>query len=127
MSDKIPMTITGNLCADPELRATSSGISVANFTVASTPRTYNAQTGKWEDAPALFMRCNVWREQGENVAASLRKGTRVVVTGTLKQRSWTDDNDQKRSVYELEVEEVAASLKFAQVTVKRIARDRDAA
>jgi single-strand DNA-binding protein len=127
MSDRIPMTITGNLCADPELRATASGVAVANFTVASTPRSYNAETGKWEDAPALFMRCNAWRELGENVAASLRKGARITVTGTLKQRTWTDDADQKRSVYELEADEVAASLKFAQVTVKRIARDRDAA
>ncbi|MBF6358450.1 single-stranded DNA-binding protein [Nocardia higoensis] len=124
---KIPMTITGNLTADPELRFTPNGVAVANFTVASTPRVYDKATNQWKDGETLFMRCVVWREMAENITESLTKGARVVVTGILRQRNWTDDNDQKRTTYELDAEEVAASMRFAQLTIKRIARDRNAA
>lgn len=125
MNGKVPLSITGNLTADVELKFTPNGVAVANFTVASTPRTYNQQSGKWEDGQALFMRCRVWREQAENIAESkLRKGTRITVTGTLTQRSWEDDDKNKHTIYELEADEVSASMKFAQVAVKRIVRDQ---
>lgn len=128
MSDgKIPMTITGNLCADPELRFTPNGVAVARFTVASTPRVFDKQAQEWKDGAPLFMRCTAWRELAENTAESLSKGARVVVTGLLRQRTWTDDEQRKHTVYELDAEEVAASLRFAQATIRRIARDRSAA
>jgi single-strand DNA-binding protein len=111
----------GNLTADPELRFTPSGAGVANFTVASTPRTFDRQTQEWQDGDALFLRCSVWRAQAENVAEGLRKGDRVVVTGRLKQRSYEKDG-QKRTVIELEADEVAASAKFATVTAQRAQR-----
>jgi single-strand DNA-binding protein len=125
MNGKTPLTITGNLTADPELRFTPSGAAVANFTVASTPRTFNQTTNQWEDGQALFLRCAVWREQAENVAESLHKGDRVVVTGTLVQRNWETEDKQKRSTFELEVDDVAASLRFARATVKRLTRQQD--
>ncbi|MEU4183607.1 single-stranded DNA-binding protein [Nocardia sp. NPDC050712] len=125
MTGKTPMTITGNLCADIELRFTPNGVAVTNFTVASTPRHYNKQTLKWEDGETLFIRCRVWRDQAENMAESrLRKGTRVTVTGNLQQASWQDEQENKHTVYELEAEDVAASMRYAQVTVKRIVRDQ---
>ncbi len=127
MNGKVTMSITGNLTADIELRFTPKGAAVTNFTVASTPRQFNAQTGKWEDGAALFMRCRAWREMAENIAESrLTKGTRVTVTGVLTQRSWEDDNQQKHTLYELDAEDVSASMKFAQVAVKRIRRDMEA-
>ncbi|MEU7140850.1 single-stranded DNA-binding protein [Nocardia sp. NPDC046473] len=119
MSDKIQMTVAGNLVADPEIRATPNGNVVTHFTVASTPRQLNQKTGQWQDGQTSFMRCQVWRDQAENVAESLHKGDRVVVSGTLSQRSWTDENQQKHSVWELQAEDVAASMKFAQVQVNR--------
>jgi single-strand DNA-binding protein len=127
MNGKTLITITGNLTADVELRFTPNGAAVANFTVASTPRTFNSQTGKWEDGAALFMRCRAWRDMAENITESrLGKGTRVTVSGVLIQRSWEDDEQRKHTVYELDAEEVAASMRFAQVAVKRIRRDIEA-
>jgi single-strand DNA-binding protein len=123
MNGKVTMTITGNLVAEPELKFTPNGVAVANFTVASTPRVYSQQSGKWEDGQALFMRVRVWRDQAENIAESrLSKGTRVTVTGVLTQRSWEDDEQRKHTIYELDAEDVATSLRFAQVAVKRITR-----
>lgn len=125
MNGKVPMTITGNLTADVELKYTPNGVAVANFTVACNPRTFNVQSGEWEDGQALFMRCRVWREQAENIAESkLRKGTRLTVTGVLTQRGWEDDEGVKHTVYELEADDVSASMKYAQLVVKRIVRDQ---
>lgn len=124
---KVPMSITGNLTADVELKFTPNGVAVVNFTVASTPRVWNKQTNAWEDGQALFMRCRAWRDLAENIAESrLTKGTRVTVSGTLTQRNWEDEQQQKHSIYELDAEEVAASLRFAQVAVKRITRSQQA-
>lgn len=120
---KTPLTVSGNLTADAELKFTPNGVAVVNFTVASTPRFYDSATGTWKDGEALFMRCRAWRDMAENIGESrLRKGTRVVVTGTLTQRNWQDDEGGKHTIYELEAEDVAASLRFAQVAVKRITR-----
>lgn len=119
MAGETNVTIIGNLTNDPELRFTPSGAAVANFTVASTPRSYDKQTGKWVDGDALFMRCAVWRQPAENVAESLRKGTRVVVVGRLKQRSFETKEGDKRTVIELDVEEIGASLRFASLKVNR--------
>ena len=113
------LTIIGNLTADPELRFTQGGASVANVTIASTPRVYNKQTQQWEDGEALFMRGTIWKDAAENVADSLYKGVRVIATGKLKQRSWEDDKGQKRTSVELEIEEIGPSLKFAQASVDR--------
>ena len=125
MNGKVPMSITGNLTADVELKFTPTGVAVANFTVASTPRVWNKQTNAWEDGQALFMRCRAWRDLAENIAESrLTKGTRVTVSGTLTQRNWEDEQKNKHSIYELDAEEVAASLRFAQVAVKRITRSQ---
>jgi single-strand DNA-binding protein len=115
------ITIIGNLTADPELRFTPSGDAVANFTVASTPRSFDRQAQEWRDGEALFMRCNVWRQQGENVAEGLRRGDRVVVVGRLKQRSYEKDG-QKRTVIELEADEVAASARWALVSAQKAER-----
>lgn len=105
-------TIVGNLTSDPELRFTPSGAAVTNFTIASTPRTYDRQTNEWKDGEALFMRCNIWKEAAENVAESLVRGNRVIATGKLKQRSFETKEGEKRTVVELEVEEIGPSLKF---------------
>jgi single-strand DNA-binding protein len=121
MAGETVITVVGNLTADPELRFTPSGAAVANFTVASTPRTKNNQTGEWEDGEALFLRCNAWRQMAENVAESLFRGSRVMVQGRLKQRSYEKDG-QKRSVIELEVDEVGPSLKWASAKVNRVER-----
>ncbi|NKY60997.1 single-stranded DNA-binding protein [Nocardia flavorosea] len=127
MNGKVVTTITGNLTADPELKFTPKGAAVMNFTVASTPRIYDANTGKWRDGEALFMRCTAWRDLAENMGESrIGRGTRVTVTGTLSQRSWEDDQGNKRTVIELDAEEVAASMRFAHVAVKRIRRDIEA-
>jgi single-strand DNA-binding protein len=114
--------IVGNLVADPDLRFTPAGDAVANFTVASTPRTLDRQTQEWKDGEALFMRCSVWRQAAENVAESLTKGTRVMVSGRLRQRSYETKEGEKRTVVELEVDEVGPSLKFAQASVQRASR-----
>lgn len=119
MAGETTLTIVGNLTNDPELRFTPGGAAVANFTVASTPRSYDKASGKWIDQDALFMRCAIWRQAAENVAESLKKGTRVVVTGRLKQRSFETREGDKRTVIELEVDEIGASLKFASLKVNR--------
>ncbi len=123
MAGETPITVIGNLTADPELRFTPSGAAVANFTVASTPRTFDRQTNEWKDAETLFMRCSLWREAAENVAESLTRGTRVVVTGRLVSRSWEDkETGQKRSVMEMQVDEVGPSLRYATAKVTKTQR-----
>ncbi|MFL6130193.1 MAG: single-stranded DNA-binding protein [Mycobacteriales bacterium] len=116
------ITVVGNLTADPELRFTPSGAAVANFTVASTPRTFDRQANEWKDGEALFMRCNVWRQAAENVAESLTRGARVVVTGRLKQRSFETREGEKRTVVELEVDEIGPSLRYATAKVNKVSR-----
>lgn len=111
--------MAGNLTADPELRFTQSGTAVANFTVVSSPRTFNKDTQQWEDGDPFFMRCSVWRKPAENIAESLRRGDRVMITGRLQQRSFETREGEKRSVIELAVDEWAASGKFHTVTVNR--------
>ncbi len=116
------MTVVGNLTDDPELRYTPNGVPVASFTVASTERRYDSGTGKYEDAGALFIRCNVWRELAEHLAESAQKGTRVMVTGALKQRSWETQDGQKRSTYEIQGTEVGVSLRWATAKVTKVRR-----
>ena len=113
------ITVVGNLTADPELRFTASGAAVANFTVASTPRTFDRQSNEWKDGDTLFMRCSIWREAAENVAESLTKGTRVVVQGRLTQRSYETREGEKRTVVEMQVDEVGPSLRYATAKVTR--------
>ncbi|MGH3979877.1 MAG: single-stranded DNA-binding protein [Pseudonocardiaceae bacterium] len=111
MANETILTLIGNLTADPELRYTGSGTAVANFTVASTPRYF--KDGEWRDGDALFMRCSLWRQPAENVAESLHKGDRVIVTGRLRQRSYETSEGEKRTVIELDVDEVGPSLRYA--------------
>ncbi|WP_188043684.1 single-stranded DNA-binding protein [Changpingibacter yushuensis] len=113
------VTVVGNMTGDPELRYVSSGIPVASFTVASTPRTLNRQTNQWEDGEAMFVRCSVWREYAENVAESLTKGMRVVVTGRMTVRSY-EHNGERRTSIELQVDEVGPSLRYARAQVTRV-------
>ena len=117
------ITVVGNIVADPELRFTPSGAAVANFRVASTPRRYNQQTSQWEDGEAMFLTCNVWRQAAENVAETLTKGMRVVVTGKLRQRSYQTKEGENRTVFEVEVDEVGPSLKYASASVTRNPRE----
>ncbi|AXQ65169.1 ssDNA-binding protein [Gordonia phage Schmidt] len=119
MAGETVITIVGNLTADPELRFTQSGAAVANFTIASTPRTFDKDANEWVDGEALFMRCNLWREAAENVTESLAKGQRVIAQGRLKQRSYETKEGEKRTVVELEVDEIGPSLKYATATVER--------
>ena len=119
MASDTTVTVVGNLTADPELRFTHSGAAVANFTVASTPRTFDRQSNEWEDGDTLFLPCSIWRQAAEHVAESLTKGTRVIVTGRLKQRSYDDREGNKRTIYEVEVEEVGPSLLRATAVVTR--------
>ena len=121
MAGDTVITVIGNLTADPELRWTQSGAAVADFTVASTPRTYDRNAGEWRDGDTLFMRCSVWRETAENVAESLRKGMRVIVQGRLTQRSYDTQQGERRTVVELQVDEVGPSLRRARAQVTRIA------
>lgn len=116
------VTIVGNLTADPELRFTQSGASVANLTIASTPRILDKATGEWKDGEALFLRGTVWKESAENVTNSLARGTRVIATGRLKQRSFETKEGEKRSVVELEIDEIGPSLRYAQATVSKNAK-----
>ncbi len=116
------ITVVGNLTADPELRFTPSGAAVANFTVASTPRIYDRQSGEWKDGEALFLRCNIWREAAENVAESLTRGSRVIVSGRLKQRSFETREGEKRTVVEVEVDEIGPSLRYATAKVNKASR-----
>lgn len=125
MSGETVLSVVGNLTADPELRFTPSGAAVANFTVASTPRTFDKQTNDWRDGDALFMRCNVWRQAAENVAETLTRGMRVMVSGRLVQRSFTTKEGEKRTVVELEVDEVGPSLKYATAKVNKVSRSSD--
>ncbi len=122
MAGDTTITVVGNLTADPELRFTPSGAAVANFTVASTPRIYDRQSGEWKDGEALFLRCNIWREAAENVAESLTRGSRVIVTGRLKQRSFETREGEKRTVMEVEVDEIGPSLKYATAKVNKASR-----
>ncbi len=122
MAGDTNLTVVGNLTADPELRFTASGAAVANFTVASTPRTLDRASGEWKDGEALFLRCSIWRQAAENVAESLTRGARVVVTGRLKQRSFETKEGEKRTVIELEVDEIGPSLRYATAKVNRAQR-----
>ncbi|WP_300011958.1 single-stranded DNA-binding protein [Pseudonocardia sp.] len=122
MAGETVITVVGNLTADPELRFTPSGAAVANFTVASTPRNFDKQTGEWKDGDALFLRCNVWRQAAENVAETLTRGMRVMVSGRLRQRSFETREGEKRTVVELEVDEVGPSLKYATAKVNKVSR-----
>ncbi len=118
----IIVTMVGNLTNDPELRFTPSGAAVASFTVASTPRVLDKATNEWKDGEAVFMRCSVWRQYAENVAESLTKGARVIVTGRLKQRSYETREGEKRTVVEMEVDEVGPALKYATAKVNKVQR-----
>lgn len=122
MSGEVITTIVGNLTADPELRFTQSGAGVVSFTVASTPRIFDRQSGEWKDGEALFMRCNAWRQMAENVSESLFRGNRVLVTGRLKQRSFETKEGEKRTVVELDVEEIGPSLRYATAKVNKVSR-----
>ena len=119
MAGETPITLIGNLTADPELRFTPNGAAVANFTVASTPRTFDRQTNEWRDGDSMFINCSVWRQYAENVAESLSKGMRVIVSGRLKARSYETREGEKRTVVELQVDEVGPSLKYATAKVAR--------
>ncbi|MFD6155319.1 single-stranded DNA-binding protein [Nocardia sp. NPDC060256] len=122
MAGDTVITVIGNLTADPELRFTPAGAAVANFTVASTPRMFDRNSNEWKDGEALFLRCNIWREAAENVAESLTRGSRVIVSGRLKQRSYETAQGEKRTVVELEVDEVGPSLKYATAKVNKTSR-----
>jgi len=113
MTNETITTVVGNLTADPELRFTPSGAAVANFTVASTPRMFDRQSGEWKDGDALFLRCTIWRQAAEHVAESLTRGDRVIVQGRLRQHSFETREGEKRTVVELEVDEVGPSLRYA--------------
>jgi single-strand DNA-binding protein len=122
MAGETTITVVGNLTADPELRFTQSGAAVASFTVASTPRTFDKNSGEWKDGEALFLRCNVWRQVAENVAESLTRGSRVLVSGRLRQRSFETKEGEKRTVVELEVDEIGPSLRYATAKVNKVSR-----
>jgi single-strand DNA-binding protein len=122
MAGETPITVIGNLTADPELRFTPSGAAVANFTVASTPRTFDKTSNEWKDGEALFLGCSVWRQAAENVAESLQRGMRVIVQGRLKARSYETREGEKRTVFEIDVDEVGPSLKYATAKVAKVAR-----
>lgn len=119
MAGETTITLVGNLTADPELRFTPSGAAVANFTVASTPRTFDRQTNEWRDGDAMFLNCAVWRQAAENVAESLQKGMRVIVQGRLKSRSYETREGEKRTVFEIDVDEIGPALKYATAKVSR--------
>ncbi len=119
MAGETTITLVGNLTADPELRFTPSGAAVANFTVASTPRTFDRQTNEWKDGDAMFLNCAVWRQAAENVAESLQKGMRVIVQGRLKSRSYETREGERRTVFEIDVDEIGPALKYATAKVSR--------
>ncbi len=122
MAGDTVITVIGNITGDPELRFTPSGAAVANFTVASTPRQFDRQSNEWKDGETLFMRCSVWRDAAENVAESLQRGTRVIVSGRLKSRSYETKEGEKRTVVEMEVDEVGPSLRYATAKVNKTQR-----
>ena len=127
MAGETTLTVIGNLTTDPELRFTPSGSAVANFTIASTPRTFDRQANEWKDGDTLFLRCSVWREAAENVAESLTKGTRVIARGELKPRSYETKEGEKRNVMEFEVEEIGPSLRYATAKISRANKPAPAA
>jgi single-strand DNA-binding protein len=122
MSGETVITVVGNLVDDPELRFTPSGVAVANFRIASTPRTFDKQANEWKDGDALFLSCHVWREAAENVAESLQKGMRVIVTGRLTMRQYETREGEKRTSVEVQVDEVGPALKYATAKVARTTR-----
>ena len=122
MANETPVTLIGNLTADPELRFARSGHAVANFTVASTPRMFDRDRNEWVDGDAMFLNCSVWRETAENVAESLAKGMRVIVHGWLKQRSYETRDGEKRTVFEVDVQEIGPALRYATAKVTRSTR-----
>ncbi|MGN6332916.1 MAG: single-stranded DNA-binding protein [Motilibacteraceae bacterium] len=122
MAGETVITVVGNLTDDPELRFTPSGAAVANFTVASTPRQMDRQTNEWKDGDPLFLRCSIWRQAAENVAESLTRGSRVIVQGRLRQRSYETKEGEKRTVVELEVDEIGPSLRYATAKVTKTSR-----
>lgn len=126
MANETIITVVGNLTADPELRYTQNGLPVANFTIASTPREYDKTTREYKDGDALFLRASVWREFAEHVAGSLTKGSRVIASGRLKQRSYQDREGQTRTSIELEVDEIGPSLRYATAAITRAAGGRGA-
>lgn len=119
MAGETVITVVGNLTADPELRFTNNGIALASFTIASTPRTFDRQSNEWKDGEALFLRCTVWREFAENVANSLTKGTRVIARGNLKQRSYETKEGERRTSYEMDVDEIGPSLRYSTAQITR--------
>ncbi|WP_411708106.1 single-stranded DNA-binding protein [Corynebacterium sp. LaCa117] len=123
MAGETPITIVGNIVADPELRFTPAGAAVCKFRVASTPKRYNSQTNQWEDGEALFLTCNAWKHLAENTSDSLAKGMRVIVTGRLKQRSFQTREGDNRTVFEIDVDEVGPSLRFSTAQVNRNPRE----
>ena len=125
MAGETPITVSGNLTADPELRYTPSGAAVASFTVASTARNFNRDENRWVDGETLFMRCSIWRSAAENAAESLRKGMRVIVTGRLVSRSYETKEGEKRNVTELQADDIGASLKMATAKVNKATRRSD--
>lgn len=122
MAGETVITVVGNLVADPELRFTPSGAAVANFRIASTPRTFDRQSNEWRDGEALFLSCSVWRDAAENVAESLTRGSRVIVQGRLKSRSYETKEGEKRTVMELDVDEIGPSLRYATAKVNKTQR-----
>jgi single-strand DNA-binding protein len=125
MAGETVITVVGNLTSDPELRYTQNGLAVANFTIASTPRTFDRASNDWKDGEALFLRASVWREFAEHVAGSLTKGSRVIVTGRLKQRSYETKEGEKRTSFEIEVDEIGPSLRYATAQVTRTSSSRE--
>lgn len=119
MAGETIITIIGNLTADPELRTTSQGSAVCNLTIASTPRTYNRQTGQWEDGQPLFLRCSAWRDLAQHCAQSLAKGMRVIAQGRLQQRSYQAQDGSNRTVLELQIDEIGPSLRYATTQISR--------
>jgi single-strand DNA-binding protein len=122
MAGDTVITVIGNITGDPELRFTPSGAAVANFTVASTPRAFDRQSNEWKDGDTLFLSCSIWRQAAENVAESLQRGARVIVTGRLRQRTYETREGEKRTVMELEVDEIGPSLRYATAKVQKMQR-----
>src|SRR5580698_9189891 len=125
MAGETVITVVGNLTSDPELRYTQNGLAVANFTIAATPRSFDRASNDWKDGDALFLRASVWREFAEHVAGSLTKGSRVIATGRLKQRSYETKEGEKRTSIELEVDEIGPSLRYATAQVTRTSSSRE--
>ncbi|MCU1585903.1 MAG: single-stranded DNA-binding protein [Microbacteriaceae bacterium] len=125
MAGETVITVVGNLTSDPELRYTQNGLAVANFTIASTPRSFDRASNDWKDGEALFLRASVWREFAEHVAGSLTKGSRVIATGRLRQRSYETKEGEKRTSFELEIDEIGPSLRYATAQVTRTSSSRE--